>query len=116
MSGLIQNGSPGVLMKKTLLQTLKVLQVWLIVLNGSFGGLTGIGAAQPSMQAFSQGNWPNASVTSSVLDLQIIGNYAYLANGDLQVIDVSDPARCVRVGGYDASQFVSGVAVSGSFA
>ena len=35
----------------------------------------------------------------------VSGNYAYVADdaAGLQVIDVSNPANCVRVGGYDTS-------------
>ena len=43
---------------------------------------------------------------------------AYVADGDagLQVIDVSNPANPVRVGGYDTSGYAYGVAVSGNIA
>jgi hypothetical protein len=34
----------------------------------------------------------------------------------LQVIDVSNPTNCVRVGGYDTIGAATGVAVSGNFA
>ena len=41
-----------------------------------------------------------------------------MADGDagLQVIDVSNPTNCVRVGGYDTSGYALGVAVSGNYA
>ena len=32
------------------------------------------------------------------------------------MIDVSNPANCVRVGGYDTSGYAFGVAVSGNYA
>jgi hypothetical protein len=49
------------------------------------------------------------------------GNHAFVADytGGLQVIDVSDPANCVRVGGYDTPGSAHGahaVAVSGNYA
>ncbi|MBI2928185.1 MAG: hypothetical protein HYY24_21155 [Verrucomicrobia bacterium] len=46
------------------------------------------------------------------------GNYAYVADRDagLQVVDVSNPAKPQRVGGYDTSSWASGVAVAGNYA
>jgi hypothetical protein len=43
----------------------------------------------------------------------VSGNYAYVADYDfgLQVIDVRNPANCVRVGGYNTSGYAYGVAV-----
>ncbi len=51
-------------------------------------------------------------------DVAVSGNYAFVADGDagLQVIDISDPARPVRVGGYDTSEWAWGVAVSANYA
>ena len=46
----------------------------------------------------------------------MLGNYAYVADGGLQVIDVSNPTNCVRVGGYDTSGDVQGLAVLGNYA
>jgi hypothetical protein len=55
----------------------------------------------------------------------VAGNYAYVVGSrygetslitDLQVIDVSDPANPVRVGGIDTGGSVTGVAVAGSHA
>jgi hypothetical protein len=48
----------------------------------------------------------------------VSGNYAYVADYDagLQVIDVSNPGNCVRVGGYDTSGNAIGVVVSGNYA
>jgi len=45
----------------------------------------------------------------------VAGNYAYVADGfaGLQVIDVSNPANPLRVGGFDTSGSARGVAVSG---
>ena len=38
--------------------------------------------------------------------MAVAGNYAYVADGaGLQVIDVSNPANPVRVGGYDTSGY-----------
>ena len=49
--------------------------------------------------------------------MTVSGNYACVADwgAGLQVIDVSNPANCVRVGGYDTG-FAVGVAVSGNYA
>lgn len=56
-------------------------------------------------------------------DVKVVGNYAYVAHGlaGLQVTDVSDPANCMRVGGYDTGRYVPDVyardvAVSGNYA
>jgi hypothetical protein len=48
----------------------------------------------------------------------VAGNYAYLAGDDtgLHVIDVRDPAHCVRVGGYDTLPTTRGVALAGNYA
>jgi len=48
----------------------------------------------------------------------VSGNYAYVADYDagLQVIEVSNPTNCVRVGGYDTSGIARSVAVSGNYA
>ena len=48
----------------------------------------------------------------------MVGNYAYVAldAAGLAVIDVSNPANPVRVGGYDTSGNAFGVAVSGNYA
>jgi hypothetical protein len=48
----------------------------------------------------------------------VAGNYAYVADeyAGLQVIDVSSPTNCVRVGGYDIDGLAYGVAVAGSYA
>jgi hypothetical protein len=47
-----------------------------------------------------------------------VGKYAYVADDTegLQIIDVSDSAHPVRVGGYDTPGFASGVAVVGNYA
>ena len=46
------------------------------------------------------------------------GNYAYVADFEagLQVIDVRNPANCVRVGGYNTRELSFGVAVAGNYA
>jgi hypothetical protein len=62
---------------------------------------------------------PNPAVESAAKERkeQVVGNYAYVAHGSagLQVIDVSNPARGVRVGGYNGG-FAGDVAVSGNYA
>jgi hypothetical protein len=46
----------------------------------------------------------------------VSGTVAYVADGQagLQIIDVSNPTNCVRVGGYDTSGNAQGVAVAGN--
>ncbi len=64
-----------------------------------------------------RGAWPGHS-RGSARGIQVTGNYAYVADGDggLQVIDVSNPANPVRVGGYDTSGSALGVHVVGNYA
>jgi hypothetical protein len=47
-----------------------------------------------------------------------VGNNAYVAdyNTGLQVIDVSNPTNCVRIGGYFTSGSAEGVTVVGNYA
>ena len=72
-------------------------------------GLTAAHAASPSLQPLVQGKWPSSGNARGVA---VSGNYAYVADGGagLQVIDVSNPANCVRVGGYNTSGNASDVA------
>jgi DNA-binding beta-propeller fold protein YncE len=51
------------------------------------------------------------------LHVAVAGAYAYVADYEagLQIIDVSDPAAPVRVGGYDTSGGAYGVAVAGRY-
>ncbi|MDB9539335.1 Calx-beta domain-containing protein, partial [Anabaenopsis arnoldii] len=51
-------------------------------------------------------------------DVQVVGNYAYLADGNagLQIIDISDPANPTRTGVYDTSGDAYGVQVVGNYA
>lgn len=46
--------------------------------------------------------------------MAVVGNYAYVAAGGLQVLDISDPAHPRRVGGRLASGSIPGVTVSGN--
>jgi hypothetical protein len=50
--------------------------------------------------------------------VQVVGNLAYVADGrsGLQVLDVSNPAAPVRLGGYDTSGSAEGVQVVGNLA
>jgi len=61
--------------------------------------------------------WPGFPRGPAV-PVAVAGPYAYVADWEagLQVIDVSDPARPRRVGGYDTPGFAQGVAVSGNYA
>ena len=63
------------------------------------------------------GQWPGLP-RGSALSVALSGNYAYVADSGagLQVIDVSNPANPVRVGGYDTSGYAQDVAVSGNYA
>src|SRR5207248_2066793 len=51
-------------------------------------------------------------------EVAVSGNYAYVAdyNSGLQVIDVSNPRDCHRVGGYATSRTAWAVAISGDLA
>ena len=64
-----------------------------------------------------QGKWPELT-RGVAYDVQVAGNRAYLAlgYGGLAILDVSNPAAPVRLGGYDTSGEARGVAVSGSVA
>jgi hypothetical protein len=64
---------------------------------------------------------------AEAFDIAVSGNYAYLAqgprwngttyvSGGLQIIGISNPMNPQRVGAYDTSGSVHGVAVSGSYA
>src|SRR5262245_55490053 len=72
-------------------------------------------AASPSLHPLSQGMWP-ALPPGIARDVKVVGDYAYLALdfSGLAVVDVRDPANCVRVGGYDTSGSATGVAVAGN--
>ena len=80
--------------------------------------------AQPRFEArlgpglVSDGLWPQ--VKGYATDVKVVGRYAYvtlaLGDGGLEVIDVSDPANCVRVGGYATGRDTRGVAVAGNYA
>lgn len=59
--------------------------------------------------------WPRSS-RGSALALAVAGDYAYVAAGSLQVIDVRDPANPQRVRGYPTLHGVRDVAVMGRYA
>ena len=79
-------------------------------------GFAEVHAASPSVQSLIRGEWVWPS--GIAFDVKVVGRYAYVAGGPggLAVIDVSDPANCVRVGTLDSSDTAFGVAVSGNFA
>ncbi|MCA9757205.1 MAG: hypothetical protein KDA27_15475 [Candidatus Eisenbacteria bacterium] len=59
------------------------------------------------------------SLGSSVVDVAVAGNYAYIAsNGsvDLQIVDISDPLNLERVGSLVTPGVINSVAVSGNYA
>ena len=75
-------------------------------------------AAPPRLEPLVQaGKWPEVT-RGGALDVKLVGDRAYLAVGysGLAVLDVSNPANPVRVGGYDTSGYAEGVAVSGNIA
>ena len=51
-----------------------------------------------------------------VQDVYATGNYAYVADGDLRVIDVSIPAAPAEVGFYDTLGYARDVYVAGNYA
>ncbi len=79
-------------------------------------GLAAAHAAPPSVQALGKGRWltpPN----DPAVDVKVAGQYAYIATrSGLSVIDVSDPARPLRVGGHTIGGAAENVAVSGNYA
>ncbi len=77
-----------------------------------------VGAAPPRLEPLLQeGKWPEVP-HGEARDVKVVGNRAYLAygSGGLEIIDVSNPASPVRLGGYDTSGDAQGVAVSGTIA
>ena len=57
--------------------------------------------------------------TSMAFDIHVVGNYAYVADGNesgLRIIDVSDPSHPREVGRYYTSQYAIGVYVVGNYA
>jgi hypothetical protein len=78
------------------------------------------GAAPPHLQPLLQGKWPSYA-RGPANDVQVVGNRAYVAlqygeHGELAILDVSNPASPVQLGGYDTSAWAYSVAVSGSVA
>jgi hypothetical protein len=63
------------------------------------------------------GKWP-AWTQGPAYAVAVSGDYAYLAagTGGLFIIDIRDPAKPQRVGGYDTSGSALGVAVAGNYA
>jgi len=53
-----------------------------------------------------------------IFDIQIVGNYAYIANYDdgLRVVDISNPAEPVEVGFFDTAGQSYKIAIAGDFA
>lgn len=59
---------------------------------------------------------PGASAVA--YDVKVVGQYAYVANGGagLEVVDVSDPDRLVRIGGHAVEGTAAAVALKGNYA
>ena len=72
-------------------------------------------AAPPHLEPLLQGKWPGFT-RGEALDVKVAGNRAYLAlgYGGLVILDVSNPASPVWLGGYDTGGYALGVAVSGN--
>ena len=56
--------------------------------------------------------------TGYAQDVEVVGNYAYLADGDsgLQIIDISNPTNPTLKGNYDTPDYAYGVQVVGNYA
>ncbi len=107
-----------------LIRALRLLGTFLAVLAACFAaGLAAAHAAPPSVQPLLQGKWPAWPRVGSANDVKVVGNYAYVTDYDyesddpvsgprgLEVIDMRNPANCVRVGGYVTNGFAWGVTV-----
>jgi hypothetical protein len=76
----------------------------------------GVGAAAPRLEPLLEGKWPSYP-RGAASDVKVVGSRAYLAlSSGLVILDVSNPAKPVRLGGYDTSDDAGGVAVSGTVA
>ena len=66
-------------------------------------GLAATHAVPPSVQPLLQGKWPASPRGDYAYDVKVVGHYAYVADSTngLQIIDVTSPTNCVRVGGYN---------------
>ena len=75
-------------------------------------------AAQPTVQPVLQGKWPASPRGHYAYDVKVVGHYAYVADSTngLQIIDVTSPTNCVRVGGYATRGPARSVAVAGNYA
>ena len=103
--------------QRKLNHTVRLCVTLLAFFAGCFvAGLAATHAAQPTVQPLLQGKWTGSS--PNAYDVAVEGKYAYLADRaeGLHVIDVSNPASPVRVGGYDTSGDALGVAVAGNYA
>ncbi len=77
-----------------------------------FGAAAGQAHLQPLLQ---NGKWPGFT-RGYAEDVQVVGNRPFVASrsGGLQIIDVSNPASPVRLGGYETSGPAHDVAVGGN--
>jgi hypothetical protein len=106
-----------------LARTFRLRRTFCAVLAGCFAaGLVATHAAQPSLRPLVQpGKWPaspRGAGQGLSRDVTVVGRHAYVADFEagLQVIDVSNPTNCVRVGGHVVGGYANGVAVSGNYA
>lgn len=89
---------------------------------GTRGTLEIIDISDPSHPRGVGGYQQHPPTFSSISDLFVTGDYAYLATGErmawplLEVLDVSDPAAPVRVGEYYSDTYADSIFVSGGYA
>jgi uncharacterized secreted protein with C-terminal beta-propeller domain len=77
-----------------------------------------VAAAPPRLEPLGQiGKWPGFT-RGPAYDVKVVGNRAYVAaaGGGLVILDVSDPANPVPMGGYDTRGQARAIAVSGTVA
>jgi len=90
----------------------------LAVLTGCLiASLTAVHAAPIRLDPLRSGQWTSPTA-DFVNDVKVAGHYAYVALilGELAVIDINDPSRCVRVGGVETGGYAWGLAISGNYA
>ncbi len=91
------------------------------VVDGDTSGLLVVDVSDPSSPTLAGSldtPGPGSSWSSTLLGIFVIGDYAYMADGEygLQIIDVSNPASPSLVGTFDTPGFAYNVYVSGNYA
>ena len=74
-------------------------------------------AAPPRLEQMFSGQWPEYA-RGDATDVVVVGNRAYVAfgYGGLLILDISNPANPVRLGGCETGGYARSVAVSGTVA